>query len=415
MDEDNKRDAIENVNEELAAALEDADDTTRSDKMPETTNGSAVTDSSAISEELDKPIDQPDQDIEMAVEKFDPVEESVELNSEQEPKPSDAPFAMNEAVVESEIEPSTIATTVGSEPVIRSSTKSPQAAGATEPLVTPVAAPATVNKKPASNKRLMMFLIGSLFLILVAGALTWMLLAGNEENNTVHQETSSQGAADQILQANVVTASVAEGVVEYQRGEGVDWQSVSSTASTTLEEGDVVRTGDDSRAELVFDDGGAIRLDANTTVRLTRLAVGQAEIEQVEGVLYSRATPAGGSLVINIDDASYRAIDAAFGTIKSPVTSGVQVYYGSVAANEAAETLVQGQQHYSLYENADLQGVVTAVDVSSLIAGEEFIHWNVEQDKLNPAFVGNLGILAQHEHDEDGNQPNQSESTTPIE
>lgn len=408
MDEDNKLDAIENANEELAAAIESTEETAQTD-MP--------TDSSAVREELERPVEQPDQDIEMAEEKLDAVAEGDEMDKPVEPDLA-VPAAMEEIVVESEIEPPTTATTIGSEPVISTGLKASQSTMRptvnAEPVVAPVATPASTEKKPGDNKRLMLLVAASLVLIAAVAATAWILLRNTENDTANQQETSNQTTPEQT-QANVVTASLVEGTVEYQRGAEAEWQTVSPAASTLFEEGDMVRTGADSRAVLAFEDGNAVRLDANTTMQLTSLTAGQAEIEQTEGRLYSRVTPNGGSLTIYIDEVSYQATGAAFGTIKMPNTSGVQAYYGSVHVSEMADAVAEGSQYYAAHENAALQGEITNIDIAALSSGDAFILWNVEQDKLSPAFAATLGILAQLNQDEDEIQPPQSETIAPAE
>ncbi len=76
--------------------------------------------------------------------------------------------------------------------------------------------------------------------------------------------------------------SFIHGNVSIQRGDSGDW--IAATLNTPLEAGDRVSTGDSSRAEVQLDYANIIRLDQNSTVKITNLNQGQIQVQVGEGL-----------------------------------------------------------------------------------------------------------------------------------
>src|SRR5690606_5139035 len=98
-------------------------------------------------------------------------------------------------------------------------------------------------------------------LLIASAALTWWFMASGEETQPPVNQTTDTVTTPVEQPKLGIAVTVVEGTVEYMKGES-DWQDL--VATTSLGEGDSVRTGNESRLVLTLDDGSAIRLDANT-------------------------------------------------------------------------------------------------------------------------------------------------------
>ncbi|HVA17757.1 MAG TPA: hypothetical protein VMV59_08610, partial [Candidatus Dormibacteraeota bacterium] len=97
-----------------------------------------------------------------------------------------------------------------------------------------------------------------------------------QDQNVQDQNAQVQSAPDQGDQQSqdatqvkpaVGRLSVVQGDVSMQRGDSGDW--VAATVNTPLEAGDRVSTGNGGRAEVQLDYADVIRLDENSTIKIT--------------------------------------------------------------------------------------------------------------------------------------------------
>lgn len=104
--------------------------------------------------------------------------------------------------------------------------------------------------------------------------------------------------------------SVADGQVEIWNGS--DWQEVA--VGTTLSSQSQLRTGENSKAVLEFDEGSALRLDENTHVILEKINNKNISVAQVVGETYSRVNKTSGlTYKVKSGDAETTALGTAFG------------------------------------------------------------------------------------------------------
>ena len=269
----------------------------------------------------------------------------------------------------------------------------------TSPLTDPKPiTPETPKKKPGLSKKKRIILLSTAGVIFVAvAAITWLVLANNKQSDEA--ATKDQSSASKLPQyARLgVGVTVIDGTVTYQKSNDVQtapnagdrpWHDV--TAATELKEGDQVRTGNGSRAVLTLDDGSAIRLDANSIVRLTSLIADDVVITHLSGTIYSRVVTSDRKYSVVVADTTYQALGTAFTTVKKAGENGVQVYQSSVSAN--GQNIPEGKQYYSMNIDTSLQGKVTDINIDSLI-DNEFIAWNATEDEKDAAFKDKLGIL----------------------
>ena len=113
-----------------------------------------------------------------------------------------------------------------------------------------------------------------------------------QNQNEQDQNAQMQNAPDQGDQQNQDTTqvkpavgrlSVVQGDVSMQRGDSGDW--VAATVNTPLEAGDRVSTGNGGRAEVQLDYADVIRLDENSTIKITDLTGTHIQVQVGQGLV----------------------------------------------------------------------------------------------------------------------------------
>jgi hypothetical protein len=104
--------------------------------------------------------------------------------------------------------------------------------------------------------------------------------------------------------------SIADGQVEVW--DGSDWQAVAT--GTSLAGQSQLRTGENSKAILEFDEGSALRMDENTHVILEEITNKNISVVQVVGETYSRVNKTSGlTYKVKSGNAETTALGTAFG------------------------------------------------------------------------------------------------------
>jgi hypothetical protein len=200
---------------------------------------------------------------------------------------------------------------------------------------------------------------------LVAGGGVLLLTRGD----SVNQE-------EILLAANL---AVADGKVEIRRNGSESW--AEALAGETLHEGDSVKTGEgEARAVLELDNGDAIRLNAESEVRLESMDPKAVIVEQVSGESYNRvATSEENTYTVKSQGVEAQALGTAykFDTDKENKQVGVYVYESKVKLNI-------GDEKVSELKKAIIDTEKGEVDVSEMSEeefNEEFAQWGREKDK----------------------------------
>ena len=132
------------------------------------------------------------------------------------------------------------------------------------------------------------------------GVLAAVLFSMAGVTGTAHAQYSGQNAQDQNAQIQnapdqgqdeensqvqpaVARLSAIQGDVSVQRGDSGDW--VAATVNTPLEAGDRVSTGNGGRAEVQLDYANVIRLDENSTIKITDLTATHIQIQAGQGLV----------------------------------------------------------------------------------------------------------------------------------
>ena len=147
-------------------------------------------------------------------------------------------------------------------------------------------------KEAATNKVLV---VAVALLFALAGG-TGLLLAQDQtnppvqDNQQAQQNPPDQGQpGDQADQDSTQTPpavghiSMVQGDASIQRGDSGDW--IAATVNTPLEAGDRVSTGNGSRVEVQLDYADVVRLDENSTIKITDLTTSHIQVQVGQGLV----------------------------------------------------------------------------------------------------------------------------------
>jgi len=143
----------------------------------------------------------------------------------------------------------------------------------------------------------------------------------------------------------VARVSLVNGDVTTQRGDTGDW--VAAPVNTPLVEGDLLATGQGSRAELQLDYSNLVRLDANTELQATELAQKRFRVRLTRGrVTYSELRGGAADADVETEHVAVRPLQR--GRYEVQVRPGETVVIvrngkAEVASREGTETLKKGR------------------------------------------------------------------------
>lgn len=269
----------------------------------------------------------------------------------------------------------------------------------------PVAAP--IIAASVSHKKRNLILAGVFVLALLAGFFIAWQFTSRPAAQTNSQVSSSSKSSPKLG----VSIALVDGTAKLKPVSG-DWRELK--AGQTVAEGSQVQTDKASRVVLAFDDGSALRLDASTTVKLDSLDPKNIKISQLAGTAYSRVVPSERKYVVAVDSKTYTAEGTAFSTTNNADEKGVQVYQSAVKVSQADTSVAEGKQFYDKNKDAKLEDKVTDIDLKGL-EGDDFIKWNIDQDKKHKDFKDKLGVLAQVgiEQKDESDKPTNEQPTVP--
>lgn len=248
--------------------------------------------------------------------------------------------------------------------------------------------PTEKHKKPMfkSKKRALLVVALASVLVVSGGALALALLY----QTPVPEAQAAVAPAPAPIAKLGLAVTVADGTVTYKRAANSEWQPL--TTDTQIGEGAQIKTASESRAVLAFDDGSALRLDADSTVQIVSLATNDIEITQIAGMAYSRVVPSERNYTVTVDGVGYKALGTAFSTIKTSTETGVRVFQSQVRVAGVTDSVAEGKQFFKNSSNVALKGKVTDIDVDTM-ANDSFVKWNIEQDEKAATFKDKLGLL----------------------
>src|SRR5579864_6965357 len=145
-----------------------------------------------------------------------------------------------------------------------------------------------LDRRSGGRRRVMKKYLGILAAVLFSMAGT--AHAQYSDRNAQDQNAQVQNAPDQgqdednpQVQPAVARLSAIQGDVSVQRGDSGDW--VAATVNTPLEAGDRVSTGNGGRAEVQLDYANVVRLDENSTIKITDLTRTHIQVQVGQGLV----------------------------------------------------------------------------------------------------------------------------------
>jgi hypothetical protein len=227
-------------------------------------------------------------------------------------------------------------------------------------------------------------------LLIIVGVFSIVLTNNNNE------ESQDEVVVEEREQAQLLGATILidEGTIQIISQETGEWQDANTT--TVLEQGAELRTvGATSRAVIGFDDGSALRLDANSEVVLEEMTTERIVIKHVSGYTYNRVLPSESiTYVVTSKDAQYEALGTAFRTASTGDEQSVEVYHSSVIETNTNKTPKEGEKLVIENKtNPSENGSITKLDIED-VKNDPFMEWNRELDLNDENFKDTLGFLS---------------------
>ncbi|MGC1105292.1 MAG: FecR family protein [Candidatus Acidiferrales bacterium] len=189
--------------------------------------------------------------------------------------------------------------------------------------------------------------------------------------------TADQGDQNTQTQPTVARVSFIKGNVSVQRGDSGDW--IAATLNTPLEAGDRVSTGDGSRAEVQLDYANIIRLDQNSTVKITNLTKDQIQVQLGQGLAsYSVLPNSQADAEIDTPNSAVHPLRQGEYRIEIVNDSQTQV---TVRDGQAEVAEPQGSTRVESGQLITIQGTDNPQYQTSNAAGpDDFDRWNDNRD-----------------------------------
>ncbi len=226
--------------------------------------------------------------------------------------------------------------------------------------------------------------------LVVVGLFAFILSSGGTDNNGFANEEKVE--VDDSAPRMGIAVTLQQGTLEAKDEEG-NWADAPDDFQPV--EGDALRTvGAASRAVLTFDDGSALRLDANSEIELISLNVERIVIRHLDGYTYSRVIPADDrAYIVESTDAQYEAQGTAFKTAASGDEQAVEVYQSSVLETSSNEEPKEGEKlTVKNRVEPSKDGNIEKLDIE-VVKQDQFMLWNKELDEQDENFKNSLGFL----------------------
>ncbi len=188
---------------------------------------------------------------------------------------------------------------------------------------------------------------------------------------------ADQGDQNSQTQPAVARVSFIKGNVSIQRGDSGDW--IAATLNTPIESGDRVSTGDGSRAEVQLDYANIIRLDQNSTAKITNLTKGQIQVQVGQG-LVSYSVLANSQADAEIDTPNSAIHPLRQGEYRVEIVNDSQTQV-SVRDGQAEVAEPQGSTRIESGQLITIRGTDNPQYQTSNAAGpDDFDRWNDSRD-----------------------------------
>jgi Family of unknown function (DUF6600)/FecR protein len=179
------------------------------------------------------------------------------------------------------------------------------------------------------------------------------------------------------VQPGVARVSLIHGNVSIQRGDSGDW--VAATLNTPVVVGDRISTGSASRAEIQLDYANVIRLDENSTVKITALDRSNIQLQVGQGLVnYSVLEDGGASAEIDTPNVAVHPVEK--GDYRIEVSSADQTE-AVVRIGKAEVSVPQGSTEVDSGQMITVQGSDNPqYQTANAPARDDFDQWNSDRD-----------------------------------
>ncbi|MFZ0640969.1 MAG: FecR family protein [Candidatus Acidiferrales bacterium] len=188
---------------------------------------------------------------------------------------------------------------------------------------------------------------------------------------------ANEGEQNPQTQPAVARVSFIKGNVSIQRGDSGDW--IAATLNTPIESGDRVSTGDNSRAEVQLDYANIIRLDQNSTAKITNLTRGQIQVQVGQGLVSYSVLP-NSQADAEIDTPNSAVHPLRQGEYRVEIVNDSQTQV-TVRDGQAEVAEPQGSTRVESGQLITIQGTDNPQYQTSNAAGpDDFDRWNDSRD-----------------------------------
>jgi hypothetical protein len=231
-----------------------------------------------------------------------------------------------------------------------------------------------------ANKRILLTVLAGVLIFSIGGSFTYLRYRNKDNINQTDTHKHAQIGAE---------ISVADGVVEISK-DNVYWKVAK--VSDQVKEGYFIKTDATGRAIVALDDGSSVRVSSSSSIKLQSLNPGDIKIRNLTGDVYTRVVKSDRKFSVLVEEETYQALGTAYRTVNKPDSKGLEVYHSKVEAKKLKQTIPEGKQILQFSSNKDLQNKVTDIPADLLIK-DEFLKWNLEQDKNSSEFKDKLGYF----------------------
>ncbi len=266
---------------------------------------------------------------------------------------------------------------------------------------------AAFGAKSAEKSKKKLFAGLAVIVLVTAACLgTWMLL--KDETGKTAKTTKTTEVAN-LMGAEI---SVIDGTAKVST-DNVAWDVLK--VGDNVSEGSYYKTDAGSRLIIALDDGSALRMNSNSTVKLDSLEANDIVVTTVAGELYSRLVKSDRSFSVNVADEIYTALGTAYVTVNTDDTKGVEVYESKVKLAEKDIEVPQGKYYYTDAKDAKKEEKVGTISTTT-VKKDSFVVWNYNLDKKNPDFKKDLGYLVKIDEktEEKEDEPSEPEETSSL-
>ncbi|HEV2304034.1 MAG TPA: DUF6600 domain-containing protein [Candidatus Acidoferrales bacterium] len=226
------------------------------------------------------------------------------------------------------------------------------------------------------------FAVATLFALALCSPMVGPTLRAQDQGGADIQAQASVNTGDNgdssQVQPSVGRVSVIRGNVSIQRGDSGDW--IAATVNTPLESGDRISTGDNSRAEVQLDYANVVRLDQNSTVKITDLTADHIQLQVGQGLVSYGVFP-NSRADAEIDTPNSAVHPLRSGEYRIQIDSDSQTEV-TVRSGQAEVSEPQGSTRVDAGQLITIQGTDSPqYQTADASAPDDFDQWNQSRDR----------------------------------